>query len=240
VLERRSNLDFDGTPIGSDWLDRSMTFDAVNNRLSLRVQVDSNPADDLKTFWAYNANDLPIVTQQPEGNRSFTIYDERLLPFKTFYGVAPGSTITEGYPAQKQATDLGGAAFVGYTQHDYDARGNLMQSRDGRGFLTTRFYDFRNRMIATSDPNGDGQTMEYDDASNVLTTHAGAVDPNTGAMTSVLSRTYSRFDEAGRRFQTVLDINPASNESALVDPAVGGNSSFRTFLRSRLARGRQQ
>lgn len=71
-----------------------------------------------------------------------------------FYGIAPGERIAEGYPADKRAEDLGGAAFVGLTIDTFDARRNSVRHRDGRGNFTNRFYDFYNQQVAESDPNG--------------------------------------------------------------------------------------
>jgi RHS repeat-associated protein len=226
VLISRTNLDYNGAVLGNGSIDRSLTYDAVNNLLSERRIVDTNHSDDLIAYYAYNSNDLRSVTQKPQGNRHFQVYDERLLPFKSFYGVAPGSQVTSGYPTSKQATNLGATSFVGYTQANYDSRGNRIQWLDGRGYLTYAFFDFNNRRIAQSDPNGNGETIAYDTAGNALTTQAGAVSQTSGAITQVLSRTYQRFDEDNRQYQTVLDINLATDESTSVNPGMNGNSSY--------------
>ncbi len=230
VLISRTNIDFDGSVLPNASVDRSRTYDAVNNLLSERLEVDANHSDDLITHYAYNANDLRIITQKPQGNREFLIYDERLLPFKDFYGVAAGVQINSGYPTSKQATDLGTTSWVGYRQQNYDSRGNCVQMRDGRGYFSFYFYDFRNRQIAQSDPNGNGGAIAYDAAGNRLTTQAGAVSQVTGSIAQVLSRTYQRYDEAGRNYQTVLDIDPTSDESALANPAGPGNPSLVTIF----------
>ena len=110
----------------------------------------------------------------------------------------------------------------------YDARLNAIRQRDGRGNFTDRFYDFYNRQIAESDPNGNGWVRAYDDASNVLTTERGAVSKDAGQITQVLERSYDRFDEIGRGYQQVLDINLSSDERAAVNPDDGQNSNYRT------------
>ncbi len=230
VLDRRSNIDVDGTIPANGWIDRSMSYDDVNNLLSERVEVDANDANDLVTRYAYDGNDDHATTRKPEGNREFRFYDERRLLFKTFYGVAPGSTILEGYPPAKRAVDLGSTAFVGMTLDTYDARLNAVRHRDGRGNFTDRFYDFYNRQTAESDQNGNGWVRAYDDASNVLATERGAVSKNMGAITQVLERTYDCFDEIGRSYQRVLDIDLGSDESATVNPDDGQNSSYHTRL----------
>ncbi len=230
VMHRRSNIDFDGTVSVNAFIDRSMSYDAVNNLLSSRVEVDEDEANDLITRYAYDNNDDQIITQKPEGNREFMVYDERRLSFKTFYGVAPGATVEEGYPADKRAENLGSTAFVGLTITTYDARQNTIRTRDGRGNNIDSFYDFYNRQIAESDQNGNGWVREYDDASNVLTTEGGAVDKNTGAITLVLERSYSRFDEVRRQYQTVQDIDLATDERGEIDPAGSDNSSYQTIF----------
>ncbi len=230
VLSGRTNLDYDGTLLAVPAVDVSRTYDAGGNLLSERQVVDANHSNDLVTRYAYNANDLRIVVQKPRGNREFTVYDERLLPFRTFYGVAPGAQITQGYPVSKQATDLGTTSFVGYRQQNYDSRGNSVQMRDGRGYIAYKFYDFANRVVAQSDPNGSGMTAAYDAAGNALTTQVGAVSPTTGAITPVLSRTYHRFDEANRSYQLVNDADLFSDESGLIDPSAAANPNYLTRL----------
>lgn len=228
VLSRRSNINAHGGTLPNEFIDRSTVFDVVNNVLLTRVEVDDDDASDLITEYAYDRNDQLAVVQQPEGNRTFHIYDERRLSFKTFYGVQPGATITESYPTNKRANNLGGASFVGRAETTYDARLNATRVRDGRGNFADSFFDFFNRRVATSDPNGNGGVTEYDDASNVLTTEGGAVSKITGTITLVLERNYLRYDEAGRQYQTVQDIDLASDERADVDPDDGDNSSFLT------------
>src|SRR6185369_7795378 len=126
ILVRRGNVDLDGTTLPNAFVDRSATFDAAGNRLSSRVEIDGDDAHDLVTRYAYDGNDQLAVVQQPEGNRTFQLYDERRSPFKVFYGVARSRSgdPTEGYPADRHADTLGGAtagstAFVGLTVHTY-------------------------------------------------------------------------------------------------------------------------
>lgn len=230
VLDRRSNSDVDGSFQANAWNDRSMSYDDVNNLLSERVEVDANDANDLITRYTYDGNDDQVVTRKPEGNREFRLYDERSLLLKTFYGIAPGERIDEGYPNDKRAVDLGSTAFVGMTLDTYDARLNAVRHRDGRGNFTDRFYDFYNRQVAESDQNGNGWVRAYDDASNVLTTERGAISKDLGQITQVLERSYDRFDEIGRSYQHVLDIDLNSDERAAVTPDDGQNSSYRTWF----------
>lgn len=227
VLDRRSNIDLDGSLPANAWIDRSMSYDDVNNLLSERVEVDANDANDLITRHAYDGNDDPIITRKPEGNREFVIHDERRLLFKTFHGVASGARITDGYPRDKRAVDLGDTAFVGLTLDTHDARLNAIRHRDGRGNCTNRFYDFHNRQTAEVDPNGNGWVRTYDDASNVVKAERGAASSETGRIVRSLERTYVRFDEANRPHQVVRDINLDVDQGADVDPDDGKNSSYR-------------
>ena len=236
VMVRRSNVDLEGRLQANPWIDQSASFDSVNNQLTKRVEVDGNPENDLCTRFAYDRNDDLIVTQKPEGNRSFSVFDERRLLYKTFYGVAPVSGATTGpeasadaaagYPVDKRVTALD-TRFVGLVVDDYDARGNRWRSIDGRGNFEYHYFDFYNRQFAFADPNGNGWQREFDDASNALSESRGAVEPATGRISEPLERRYRRFDEAGRQYQEVLDIEPASDEQALVNPDNGANSSYR-------------
>ncbi|GJL76748.1 RHS repeat-associated core domain-containing protein [Nitrosomonas sp.] len=280
VLRRRSNIDLDGSVPANDFIDTAMSFDAVNNLLSERVEVDENDANDLVTRYDYDGNDDLSVTQKPEGNRTFNIYDERRLLFKTFYGVAPGLQllpispvlipgsikpvsdisklsvtgplqpfplidkrrisldvfmkkqinpfISFGYPLDKRAESLVRTAFVGLSINDYDARLNRVRMRDGRGNFDDHFFDFYNREIAYADANGNGWLREFDDASNVLTESRGAVSKTTGQITELLARSYSRYDEIGRQYQQVNDIDLSTDESRLLNPGDDKNSSYLT------------
>ncbi len=240
VMTRRSNVDVGGNVPANDFIDRSQRYDDVNNLLSSRVEFDATDANDLVTRYAYDGNDQLAIVQQPEGNRTFHLYDERLLRFKTFYGVAPPSSVvvpleglknlTEGYPTDRRTESLGITSFIGLNIMTYDARRNETRMRDGRGNFIDNFYDFFNRRIATSDQNGHGKVTEYDDASNALTIQGGAVFKATGEILEILERIYQRYDEIGRRYQTVLDIDLSSLERTAADPDDGSNSSFLTVF----------
>ncbi|MDR8391157.1 RHS repeat-associated core domain-containing protein [Aliifodinibius sp. S!AR15-10] len=251
VIERRSNIDLDGTVPQIQWIDRSKSFDEVNNLLSDRVEVDADDANDLINRYAYDGNDDPTVTRKPKGNREFWLYDERRLRFKFFYGVAPvpdpsrtplldpanslddnpsAVDISSGYPSDKRAETLENTSFVGLTINTYDARSNNVERLDGRGNLSYNFFDFDDRQIAFSDQNGNGWLREYDDASNILTGSRGAISQETGEITELLERSYMRFDENGRRYKQVLDIDLSTDESSLLDPEDGKNSSYKTVF----------
>ena len=227
VMSRRSNQDETGKLLPNPWNDRAMTYDAVGNTLSLRVEIDADEVNDLITRYAYDGNDQLTVVRYAEGNGDLYLYDERKLPYKHFYGVAAGERTGSGYPKDKRAEDLGGTSFVGLSVDRFDARGNLVATRDGRGFVSRTYFDFYNRPIAFRDPNGNGWTRTYDDASLVVTATGGSITRD-GRQGTLLKRSYTRWDEFGRPYQTVLDIDLAGDESALVDPDDGANSSFLT------------
>ena len=63
----------------SDCFDRSESFDAVNNRLSRRVEIDNDPTHDLRTLYQYDGNDQLAVIQKPEGNRTFRLAQDSAL-----------------------------------------------------------------------------------------------------------------------------------------------------------------
>lgn len=230
VLRRRLNLEADGRSAVNEWVDRSQSFDAIGNLLSSRIEVDGVDGHDLVTRYRYDGNDDLAVVEQPEGNRTFHLYDERRLRFKTFFGVAPSRNgdAADGYPTDKRWRVLRGTDFVGFTAMRYDARRNAVRMRDGRAHLVHHVYDFYNREIGTSDQNGNGTVSTFDDASNVLTKAGGAVSAETGEATQVLERSYSRYDELGWRYQQVADIDLDSNEGSAVDPDDGASSSFET------------
>jgi RHS repeat-associated protein len=230
VMRRRSNVTLTGAVEPNAWIDHSQSFDAVNNLLAERVEVDAWETNDLVTRYAYDRNDDLAVIEQPEGNRTFRIQDERRLTFKVFNGVAPGLNLETGFPANKRAETLGTVGFVGLRIEAYDPRGNPVRTRDGRGYYTDRFFDFFNRQVAESDPNGNGWVRQFDDASNMLTEEDGAVSKTSAAATLVLNRTYQRFDEAGRRYQKTRDIVLGTDERTLADPEAGENPTVKTLF----------
>jgi RHS repeat-associated protein len=230
VMQRESNVDVDGSSPANDFVDESRSFDAVNNLLAVRREVDGTDGNDLVTSYAYDRNDDRSVVQYPKGNREFTVYDERRLRLKRFTGVAPGSSPTEGFPADKRMDDLGSLSHVALESVEYDSRGNLTVVYDGRGFLSTAAYDFRNRLIAHGDQNQNGWVARYDDASNPLTRTAGSLLTPGGQLQEGLARTYYRYDEAGRLYETVYDIELTSDESAQLSPGGGVNSRQATVF----------
>ena len=65
----------------------------------------------------------------------------------------------------------------------------------------------------------------------MLTASAGPVTTN-GVLLQALQRRYNRFDEAGREYQSVQDIDLATNERLAIDPTAGTNSSLQTVFDS--------
>ncbi len=241
LLQRRSNINVQGIAEKNSMVDTAMTYDSVNNILSERREVDDIADNDLITRFAYDGNDDQIAIQKPKGNRNFSLFDERRLEFKRFYGVAApqslpdnSTDLLEDYPTDKRTDNLGSTQFVGLAVSDYDARMNMVSTKDGRGNLSLHYYDFYNRKFAYSDPNGNGWVRQFDDADNVLTESHGAVSTscavsNSNAqITHELSRTYNRFDEVGRRYQRVEVIDLEQDFHQVLNPADGKNSSFIT------------
>ncbi|NUQ34273.1 MAG: hypothetical protein HUU29_04960, partial [Planctomycetaceae bacterium] len=228
VMSARTNEDFNDTARPNPFLNASAAFNVVNNVTMSRVEVDASAANDLTTEYAYDKNDQQTIVRLPEGNRTFVLFDERRLPFKTFYGVEPGIAINTGYPTLKTATTLT-VNFVGLSRPTWDARYNTIRVRDGRGNFSDSFPDFYNRTLATRDANGNGSRFEFDDDSLTLTTSSGQIS-TSGAITSTLERTYHRFDERQRRYQTVLDFDLGNNEFNFSDPSTGTGSVNSNYL----------
>lgn len=225
VMVRRLNIDVDGSPLPNTYVDHSYTYDAIGNRLTRRVETDSTSGNDLTTEYAYDGNSQLIAAQKPRGNRVFYTYDERRLPLRHFYGIDPGVSILDGYPADHEYS-LTGPLYVGSSQCNYDGPGNPVGVVDALGNITHFVYDGFNRCTAVSDPNGNGITYEYDDASNRLTARWGMVS-STGVLGAHMATQYYRYDDLNRLYQKVYDIDPPSDESLLVDPHVDPGASVR-------------
>ncbi|MGE3164365.1 MAG: DUF6765 family protein [Planctomycetota bacterium] len=230
VLTRRSNVDHQGNVDPSNaFVDKSFAFDAINNLLEVRAEVDGDDANDLSTRFVYDDREDPIIVQKPFGNRMMLTRDERQLPMRLFYGVAPPTdpaNLAENYPGLYDTALPNSAPFVGFNRTDYDGRGNSVTERDGRGFLSHSFYDFHNRPVAMRDQNGNGTRYEWDEGSFPLTTAAGELDAAGNLVGNPLTRGYARFDSWGRRYQAVMDFDPTTSEAALPDPTESQSASY--------------
>ncbi len=215
-------------PEGGEYIEAVYALDALGNVTAERHQVDADPTHDQISRYAYDLNDRQIASQRPMGNRTFTIRDERNLPLRDFSGVVPGTSPTDGYPTSKLAQTLS-VGFLSSDEYSYDSRGNLIKNYDGLHRLKTFVYDFANRRIATIGPSGNGLRDHFDAAGHIVLIERGGLDVRTGNVSELTSRTYMRYDEAGRQYLTTHDANLATDESQQIDPTATGSQTTRTI-----------
>ena len=135
------------------FIDRTYTYDILNDEVESSVEVDLNTR--IITKKRYDKNELLIKVIEPEGNETKIDYDERNLPFR----------VTRGYNTPDAST----------TRIDYDLNGNQQrvfdaEDKDGDGEPESTIYkrDGFDRLTGVTDTLGNRSLQEYDVASNVV------------------------------------------------------------------------
>ena len=152
VLRETENRDGNTSGVG-DFVDRTFTYDILDNPVALTVEIDD--ATILATGYRYDENELLTRIIEPEGNIIETTYDERNLRF----------TVTRGLESPDAST----------IQIDYDQNRNRVRlidaednDGDGQPESLTYAYDGFDRRVSTTDALGNERTASYDVASNAV------------------------------------------------------------------------
>ena len=177
--------------------------------------------------WTYTQYGQVLTAKDPLGNTTTNTY----YPDTAFTGVNPnavGHTIGD---LQTVTNALGKVTSYG----QYDKHGNLLQSTDPNGVVTTNSYDLRQRLLSTS-VGGQTTGYTYDAAGQLL--KITAPDASwIGYEYDPAHRMTATKDNLGNRVEYVLDN--AGNRTAENVKDTGG-ALRRTLARSIDALGRVQ
>jgi len=171
----------------SGWVHTIYNYNALNDK-TREIKIPQAGVY-LETHYEYDANQNIIAIQQPEGNRIERVYDERDLVYQSTRGAGTPEASTQ-------------------TMH-YDGNANLVRTIDavdtdgnGNPDTTLMTYDGYNRLIQSTDAEGNRMTYQYDPNNNkVLERHFG----NSGIAgidnQILLAETVVQFDQLDRPFQ---------------------------------------
>jgi RHS repeat-associated protein len=176
---------------GTAYVDRVYQYDIMDQKIAMIHEVSNgaNP-DFLTTLYRYDPDGNGVLTVQPEGNATASVYDERNLRFQTTAGAIsppPKALLSQSDPTSYNLR--GGLPAT--TTDNYDPNGNLIETVDaddtdgstansskiaGVGDRTRYVYDGFDRLTAVIDSVGDETVTQYDPAGNVVrTTQFGPV-----------------------------------------------------------------
>jgi RHS repeat-associated protein len=178
-------------PPGGPTFDDTVTrYDILNHPVDSIQEVGGGQF--LDTRYRYDPDGNVVLTIQPEGNASATIYNERNQVFRTFRGAPTAENpLTFLAPTDPTNYDVRGGTPCFCESYRYDANGNLIESVNaddndlstanndptlGPGERTLYVYDGFNRQTSIIDAVGNQTVYQYDPDSNVIrTTEFGPV-----------------------------------------------------------------
>ncbi len=189
TLHESENASSTSTTAGiGNWVAHTYTYDILDNLIATTVEIDdTNTAE---SVLRYDANELLILQQKPEGNQVAIEYDERNLKYRVHQGFGSADTATY--------------------QVDYDLNGNQLRVTDAEdndatpGPETTTYqYDGFDRNTMKTDALGNQAEWTYDPASNITHHLVRGHRPNQPANGNVLLKEQLFFhDELNRIYQS--------------------------------------
>ena len=192
----------DGLPTGavetSPQLEHRFEYDILNHLIK-----EDEPGDGgrIVTEHRYDKLGNQVLTLTPEfANDSAEvvslIYDERnLLYTRTRGGLTSTFTALPANGDIPEASTVQSSSEMSTTSRDYDAAGNLLTLKMGRGNETTHEYDAFNRRKRTEDGEGNYTTRSWDPESQL--TEQRAYD----GVDTILAQLEYKHDELGRIYE---------------------------------------
>ncbi len=181
-------------PAGGPYYDDTVTvYDILDDPVAAISEVGGGQF--LETRMRYDPDQNLVLTIQPEGNATATIYDERNMVYRTFRGVTSPPEDQPGSPAHTAPTllaptdptdyDVRGGEPCQCETYRYDANGNMIESVDaddndlssgnndptlGPGDRTLYIYDGFDRLTSVIDAVGNQMVNQYDPDGNIIRT----------------------------------------------------------------------
>ncbi|MEZ6186475.1 MAG: HYR domain-containing protein [Planctomycetota bacterium] len=186
VRVERENRDSTTAGVGA-FVETITEYDILNNPVAVSRELDATTV--LSWAYRYDPDELLQEVVQPEGNRTFTEYDERNLVIQA----------TRGFGDVQAST----------VRVDYDLNGNRVrvtdaQDNDGNGLgeETVFAFDGFDRLVQVTDALGNVAATDYDVAGNVVERRVDGHPANLPAAANVtLKRVFFSHDELGRVYQ---------------------------------------
>ncbi|MBI3819718.1 MAG: hypothetical protein HY286_13565 [Planctomycetes bacterium] len=202
-----ANVDDQGQAQPNGALTANFEFDILNHVTRVTREVDATHS--VITENEYDANrNITLVRSGVATNGSQTanvvrtLYDEREMVFQVIRG--------EGNPAQST------------TQIDYDANGNRVAIREGlegSPRVTLSVFDAFDRVVATTDPMGNVETVHFDASANRTSIRVdGELNDMPGSAGNVkLSQVSYTYDELNRVVKGDRDFFDLASGAAIGD-----------------------
>ena len=181
-------------PAGGPYYDDTVTqYDILDDPVATITEVGGGQF--LETRMRYDPDQNLVLTIQPEGNATATIYNERNEVYRTFNGVTTPTEDQPGSPTHTAPTllspsdptdyDVRGGAPCQCETYRYDANGNMIESVDGDdndlssanndptlgpGDRTLYIYDGFDRLTSVIEAVGNQMVNQYDPDGNIIRT----------------------------------------------------------------------
>jgi len=181
-------------PAGGPTFDDTVTrYDILDDPVDTIAEVGGGQF--LDTRFRYDPDQNLVLTIEPEGNATATIYDERNLVYRTLNGVTTPPELQPGSPTNTAPTllaptdptdyDVRGGTPAESETYRYDANGNMIESVHaddndlssanndptlGPGDRTRYVYDGFDRRTAVIDAVGNETVYQYDPDGNLIRT----------------------------------------------------------------------
>jgi len=216
----------DGKPIAVLCKQVEQATADADGHLGFTASLQSGVANRVQS-WTYNSYGQALTAKDPLNNTTtYAYYSDT-----SFSGTDPNAV---GHTIGDLQTVTNAAGQV-ITYGQYDKHGNLLQSTDPNGVVTSNSYDLRQRLLSTS---VGGQTTSYTyDAIGQLTQVTAPDGSCIGYEYDAAHRPTAVKDNLGNRIEYVLDNAGNRTGQSVKDPS---GALARTLARSMDALGRVQ